>query len=264
VPFLGGKRVGFDDIFGLKSRVALVTGGGRGLGKTMALALAGAGADVAIADIVVSDGETTAAEVSAKGRKALNIPTDVSEAGEVSLMVDKAAGHFGKIDILVNNAGINLISPAEDFALKDWNKVLGVNLTGVFLCAQAVGRVMIKQKEGKIINVASMFGIVASPHGVLPYNTSKAGVINLTRSLAIEWGKYNIRVNAIAPGMIETELTRRRLQDQEYYRYFIDNSPLGRLGAPEDLIGAVIYLSSRASDWMTGQVMVVDGGFTAK
>ena len=171
--------------------------------------------------------------------------------------------HFGRIDILINNAGINIIASAESFRPKDWDKVLNINLKGIFLCAQAVGKVMVKQRKGKIINIASIAGMVGTPHHAVAYNSSKAGVINLTRALAIEWGKYNIHVNAIAPGIIKTDLTRERLRNKEYHHYWIDRTPLRRIGRPEDLIGAVIYLASEASDWLTGQTIVIDGGYTA-
>lgn len=250
-------------IFDLTGKVAIVTGGGRGLGSTMALALADAGADVVVTDLLISEAKEVAKEISLKRRRSLAIKADVTKPKDVQKMVFKTMKHFGRIDILVNNAGINIISPAEDFSVEDWDKVLSVNLTGVFLCAQAFGKVMIKQKKGKIINIASVAGIVGTPHNAAAYNSTKAGVINLTRSLAIEWGKYNINVNAIAPGMIETELTKKRLKNKEYYDYWIDRTPLRRIGKPEDLTGALIYLSSEASNWLTGHTIVIDGGYTA-
>ncbi len=148
--------------------------------------------------------------------------------------------------------------------LADWQKVLSITLTGVFLCTQTVGRIMIRQKKGKIINIASIAGLGGTPHPAAAYNSSKAGVINLTRSLALEWGQYQINVNAIAPGMIETDLTRARLKKKGYYPNIIDRIPLKRIGKPEDLIGAVVFLASDSSDWMTGQVMVIDGGIRAR
>jgi NAD(P)-dependent dehydrogenase (short-subunit alcohol dehydrogenase family) len=251
------------NLFDLSGRVAIVTGGARGLGRTAALGLAEAGADVVVIDLLMPMAEEVKAEIVKKGKKSLAIKTDVSDGEDVQRMVDKVVEHFGMIDILVNNAGINIVSPAERFSLADWNSVLRVNLTGVFLCAQAVGIIMLRQKKGKIINIASVLGMVGSPHDALAYNSSKAGVINLTRSLAVEWGEYNINVNAVAPGMMETDLTRRRLEDNEYRSYFVNATPLRRIGRPEDLLGTVIFLSSEASDWITGQTIVVDGGYLA-
>ncbi len=250
------------NIFDLNGKVAIITGGGRGLGRTMALALADAGADVVVTDLLISGAKEVADEILLKRRRSLSIKADVSKPMQVQRIVTKVMDRFGSADILVNNAGINIIAPAEDFPVGDWNKVLSINLTGVFLCAQAFGRIMIKQGKGKIINIASVAGMVGTPHNAAAYNSTKAGVINLTRSLAIEWGKYNINVNAIAPGMIETELTKKRLENKEYYNYWIDRTPLRRVGKPEDLIGAVIYLSSEASNWLTGHTIVIDGGYT--
>jgi NAD(P)-dependent dehydrogenase (short-subunit alcohol dehydrogenase family) len=250
-------------LFCLSEKVSIVTGGGRGLGRTMALALADAGANVVIADVIINQAEYVAKEITKKNIRSLAIKVDVTKPREVQRMVSQVMKHFGRIDILINNAGINIIAPAENFAVKDWEKVLNINLKGVFLCSQVVGKVMMKQKKGKIINMASIHGLVGSIHHAVAYNSSKAGVINLTRALAIEWGKYNINVNAIAPGIIETDLTRKRLENKKYYKHWVDRTPLGRIGKPEDLIGAVIYLASGASDWLTGQTIVIDGGYTA-
>ena len=252
------------ELFNLSGRIAVITGGAKGLGRSMALALADAGSDVVISDILISSAKNVAKEIEKKGQRSLGIKLDVTQSGEVQKMVNEVTEHFGRIDILINNAGINIISPAENFALKDWNRVVNINLTGVFLCSQAVGKVMIKQRGGKIINIASLFGTIGSPHDAVAYNSSKAGVINLTRSLAIEWAKYDIHVNAIAPGIIETDLTRNRLENKEYYNSWIDRTPLGRIGTPEDLYGAIIYLSSEASNWLTGHTIVIDGGYTAQ
>ena len=254
------KRLNFFDLSG---KVAIVTGGSRGLGRSMALALADGGAHVIIIDILIFQAKEVAKEILRKGVESLAIKADVTKPREVQEMVSQVMKHFGRIDILVNNAGINIIASAESFRPKDWDKVLSINLKGVFLCAQAVGKVMIKQRKGKMINIASIAGMVGTPHHAVAYNSGKAGVINLTRALAIEWGQYHINVNAIAPGMIETDLTRKRLENKEYSNYWVDRTPLRRIGKPEDLIGAVIYLSSQASDWLTGQTIVIDGGYTA-
>ena len=249
------------ELFDLSGKVAIVTGGARGLGRIIALALSDAGADVVIADILIPLAEDVVKEIEEKGNRAIAVKLDVTNANDVQEMVSKVTDNFGKIDILINNAGIQCISAAEDFALEDWTRVLNVNLTGVFLCSQAVGKIMINQKKGKIINISSLFGTLGSPHGAAAYNSSKGGVINLTKSLAVEWGKYNINVNAIAPGIIETDLTRKRLEDKEYFDLWIDRTPLKRIGKPGDLSGAIIYLSSEASDFVTGNTIMIDGGY---
>jgi len=230
-------------------------------GKTGKIELADGGADVVIADILTSLAEDVVKEIEERDHRALGFKLDVTNANDVQEMISKVTDHFGRIDILINNAGIQCISAAEDFALEDWTRVLNINLTGVFLCSQAVGKIMISRKKGKIINISSLFGTIGSPHGAVAYNSSKAGVINLTKSLAAEWGKYNINVNAIAPGIIETDLTRKRLEDKEYFDLWIDRTPLKRIGKPEDLSGAIIYLSSEASDFVTGNTIMVDGGY---
>jgi NAD(P)-dependent dehydrogenase (short-subunit alcohol dehydrogenase family) len=213
-------------LFGLSEKVSIVTGGGRGLGRTIALALADFGANVVVADIIINQAKNVTKEIIKKNNRSLAIKVDVTRPDEVQNMVSQVVKHFGRIDLLINNAGINIIAPAESFSGKDWERVLDINLKGVFLCSQAVGKVMMKQKKGKIINIASIHGLVGSIHSAVAYNSSKAGVINLTRALAIEWGKYNINVNAIAPGIIETDLTRKRLENKKYYQYWIDRTPL--------------------------------------
>jgi NAD(P)-dependent dehydrogenase (short-subunit alcohol dehydrogenase family) len=252
------------NIFDLSEKVAIVTGGCRGIGKSIGTGLAHAGADVIIVDVLLPEAEKVAKEIVELGRRSFAIRTDVSEETDVQKMAEKVMAYFGKVDILVNNAGINIYSPAEDFNVNDWDKVVNVDLKGVFLCSKTIGKIMIKQKKGKIINIASVHGLKGSLiHDAAAYNSSKAGVINLTRSLAIEWGEFGINVNAIAPGVIMTDLTRKRLGNKEYYNYWVERMPLRRIGKPEDLIGAVVYLATEASDWVTGQTIAVDGGYTA-
>jgi NAD(P)-dependent dehydrogenase (short-subunit alcohol dehydrogenase family) len=250
-------------LFNLSGKVGIVTGGNRSIGKTLALSLADAGADVVVvAAHNVDSAHQVEEEIHRKGRKCLAVKADVSIKTDVQEMVSKTMERYGKIDILINNAAINIFSPAVDFSLEDWNKVLSVDLTGAFLCAQAVGKIMIAQRKGKIINLASVGGLCGTYRKAVAYDSSKAGVINLTRSLGVEWGKYNINVNAIAPGMVESDLTRTRLEDQSFRKYFLERVPLGRIGQPEDLVGVVIFLSSEASNWITGQTIVIDGGQT--
>jgi NAD(P)-dependent dehydrogenase (short-subunit alcohol dehydrogenase family) len=250
-------------LFDLAGKVGIVTGGGRSIGKSLALALADEGADIVIVTgHSMESAEKVAEEIRKKKRASLAMKVDVSSGEDVQEMVSKVLEEFGKIDILVNNAAINIFGPAEDFSLSDWNKVLSVDLTGVFLCSQAVGRIMIEQGYGKIVNIASVGGMCGTYRKAVAYDASKAGVINLTRSLAVEWGKHHINVNAVAPGMIESDLTRKRLEDRAFSKYFVDRVPLQRIGRPEDLSGIVIFLCSPASDWITGQTIVADGGQT--
>lgn len=250
-------------LFTLSGRTAIVTGGNRSIGRTLALALAEAGADVVIAAAHQIDAaEKVAEEIQRKGRSSLALKVDISSKDEVHEMVSRVMNQFGKIDILINNAAINIFKSAMEFSLDDWNRVLSVDLTGVFLCCQAVGKVMIEQRKGKIVNMASVGGMCGTYRKAVAYDSSKAGVINLTRSLAVEWGKHNIHVNAIAPGLIESDLTRERLGDQSFSKYFLERIPLGRIGQAEDLVGLVLFLSSEASNWITGQTIVIDGGQT--
>lgn len=250
-------------LFDLSGKVGIVTGGSRGIGRTLALGLAHAGADVVVAAGRRLDlARDVAGEIEKMGKASLPLRADVSNKEEVGEMVSKTLERFGKVDILINNAAINIFHAATDFPLEEWNKVLGVDLTGAFLCTQAVGRIMIEQKKGKIINIASVGGMRGSYREAAAYDSSKAGLMNLTRSLAVEWGKYNINVNAIAPGMIETDLTRKRLEDHAFYQHFIERVPLGKIGQPDDLVGVIIFLSSEASNWLTGQTIVMDGGQT--
>jgi NAD(P)-dependent dehydrogenase (short-subunit alcohol dehydrogenase family) len=251
------------DLFDLTGKVGIVTGGSRGIGRTLALGMAYAGADVVVvAGQRLDLAEEVAGEIEKNGRVSLPLNVDVSDKTEVQTMVSKTVERFGKIDFLINNAAINVFYPAVDFPLEEWNKVLSVDLTGAFLCAQVVGKIMIEQKKGKIVNIASVGGMRGSYREAAAYDSSKAGLMNLTRSLAVEWGKYNINVNAIAPGMIETDLTRKRLEDRAFYQHFIERVPMGKIGQPEDLVGVVIFLSSEASNWLTGQTIVMDGGQT--
>ena len=250
-------------LFHLSGKVAIVTGGNRSIGRTLALSLADAGADVVVVAAHNMDlAYQVAEEIHGKGRDCIAVEADVSIKNEIQEMVSKTMEHFGKIDILINNAAINVFTSAADFSLDDWNRVLSVDLTGTFLCAQAVGRIMITQRKGKIVNLASVGGMCGTYRNAVAYDASKAGVINLTRSLGVEWGKYNINVNAIAPGLVESDLTRTRLEDQSRRKYFLQRIPLARIGQPEDLVGVVIFLSSEASNWITGQTIVIDGGQT--
>lgn len=250
-------------LYELSNRKAIVTGAGQGLGQAMAMALAEAGADVVIADINIDTAQQTAAEIEKLGRKSLVVKMDVSKSDEINQAIDMVIKEFGRIDILVNNAGINRRVPAEKMSETDWRKVIDVNLTGVFLCSQAVGREMIKQMNGKIINVASMSGMIVNK-GITQtaYCAAKAGVILLTKTLAVEWAKYNIWVNSISPGWMRTSLVESEfIADKKRYQEIIEDTPMRRFGEPKELGPAVVYLASEASSFVTGENLVIDGGY---
>lgn len=246
--------------FKLDGKKAFVTGGARGIGKSISIALAEAGADVAIVDMDINEARKTAKELEAYGVKAIAVETDVTNPEDVNKMIDTILSAFGTIDIVFNNAGICINEKAEEMSIAAWKKVIDINLTGVFLVAQAAGRVMIKNGKGSIINTASMSGhIVNQPQPQSAYNASKAGVIMLTKSLATEWAPFNVRVNSISPGYIATEMT---LKATDWIPTWEAATPVKRMGNPDELQGAVIYLASEVSTYTTGTDIVVDGGFT--
>lgn len=252
--------------FRLDGKVAIVTGGAMGLGQAMATALAQAGADIVIADIQEDVAKATATTIrETEGVQATSLKVDVTNPDDVQKMVDDVVDEFGKIDILINNAGMTINAKAEEMTYEQWNKVINLNLNGVFLVAQAVGRQMIKQGHGNIINTSSMSGLVANkPQEQCSYNASKAGVIMLTKSLAMEWSKYNIKVNTIAPGYMKTELTKPFFeQGGAMIDDWMGFTPMGRPGLPEELGGIVVYLASEASSFAQGSVFTFDGGYTA-
>jgi NAD(P)-dependent dehydrogenase (short-subunit alcohol dehydrogenase family) len=255
----------FPDLFDLTGQVAVVTGAARGLGNMMAAALAEAGARLVIADINGPGAQGASAALYSSGHEALPSTVDIAQPDDVDRMVQETLDAYGRIDILVNNAGIHIggDSLPENLKLDDWNVMLDVNLTGVLLCAQAVGRQMIRQGGGKIINMASMSGMIVNRltgRHPLAYSVTKAGVIMLTKVLAVEWAKYKINVNAIAPTYFKTEMLS---PDPKLRAEMVDAIPMGRLGEPTDLAGTVVYLASEASNFVTGHVLLVDGGYTA-
>lgn len=250
------------DLFDLTGKVGIVTGGSGGIGRVLAIGLAKHGADVVVTSRTLAKLEPVAAEIQALGRKAKAIPCDVTSDRSVKDMVDRAVKEFSRIDILVNAAGINIRNSAEDIPVEDWQKVMDFNARGTFICCQAVGRVMIKQKSGKIVNLSSVRGRYGAPSGAIAYSPSKGAVDTLTRTLACEWAKYNILVNAVAPTLIETDLTRQALANPEFARTMKARIPLGRWGFPEDVIGPTVFLAAKASDFVTGQIIYVDGGTT--
>ncbi|MCP4397642.1 MAG: glucose 1-dehydrogenase [bacterium] len=251
------------DKFSLAGQLGIVTGGGQGLGKAFCLAYADVGADIVIADINPETGPGTVEEIQAKGRRATFIETDVRKRASIRAMVEKTVTQFGKIDFLMNDAGIVIWDEAERVKEEDWMKVMDINLNGLFYCCQEVGKRMIEQGGGRIINIASMSGsIVNRPQYQASYNTSKAAVIHLTKSLAAEWAKYNIRVNSISPGYMEGPLAAPLLDDPNYGPVWMDAIPMHRPGKPEELCPVAVLLASEASSYMTGTNVVIDGGYT--
>jgi len=249
------------EMFDLRGEKAIVTGAAQGLGEQIALGLAEAGADIAVVDINIDGTVRVAESIRNIGRESISIKVDVTKISDVENMVKMVKDRFGEIDILVNNAGIVNNLPAEQITKEEWDRVIEVNLCGVFLCAQVVGREMIKQKKGNIINISSMSGLIVNrPQPQIHYNTSKAGVIMITKSLAGEWAKYNIRVNAIAPGYMRTPLVDKVFP--KYGKGWSSLTPMGRIGDPSEIKGPALFLASRASSFVTGSVLVMDGGYT--
>jgi NAD(P)-dependent dehydrogenase (short-subunit alcohol dehydrogenase family) len=253
--------MGILDRFKLDGKKAFVTGGTRGLGKVSAIGLAEAGADVAIIGTKLETAEAVAKEIAEKtGVQTLGVQADVSQPEDVKAMTEKILDAFGTIDIAFNNAGIATVANAEDISVEDWDRTIDVNLKGIFLTAQAAGRVMIKNKKGSIINMASMSAHIANiPQNVAHYAASKAGVIQLTRSMAAEWGPYNVRVNVISPGYHMTEMAA---QFTEMHKQWIPRIPMGRMADCVELAGIVVFLASDASSYTTGAEIITDGGYT--
>lgn len=248
----------------LDGKKAYVTGGARGIGKSIAIALAEAGADVAIVDLDLAEAKETAAFITAQTQvNTLAIKTDVTQADQVDEMVNQILKYFGRIDIAFNNAGICINTPAADMTLAQWQKVIDINLTGAFLTSQAAGKVMLEQKSGSIINTASMSAhIVNYPQPQVAYNASKAAVIQMSKSLAIEWAKAGVRVNTISPGYIGTELTLNSPDLKPLIAEWEKMSPLGRIGRPEELQAIAVYLAGDTSAFTTGADFIIDGAFT--
>ena len=250
--------------FAVDGQTAIVTGASSGLGVMFAETLAERGVNMVVAARRYDKLVKVAEDLSRNyGVEVVPLQTDVSQEDQVVKMVKTAVDEFGSLEILVNNAGIGSLSPSVDMPLSEWQKVIDVNLTGVFLCARTAAREMVKKKYGKIVNIASIYGAVGDIFPTAPYYASKGAVINLTRGLAVEWAPHKINVNAIAPGFFPSEMTAGVFQDDAALKHILSRTPLGRTGEVLDLKAALAYLASPASDYVTGQTLFVDGGWTA-
>ena len=247
--------------FDLSAKVAIVTGSSRGLGQYLAAALARAGADLVITSRTIESLEPFKKALDEMGRKALPVELDVRDHESIRGMVEKVIETYGKIDILVNNAGCNIRKPAVEVSWDDWNTVVDTNLKGAFFTAQAAAAHMIPRRYGRIINIGSVTSVFGYA-GIAPYCASRGGIKQLTMSLADEWGRYGITVNCLAPGWFKTEQTRALYESREWVEYLVDRIPLKRPGQPHDLDGAVVFLASDASEYITGQTILVDGGIS--
>lgn len=243
----------------LNGKVAIVTGAGRGLGRAMAMALAEAGAKVVVASRTRSELDAFVAEVEARGGEALAQPCDITDEVSVEAMVDTAVERFGTVDVLVNNSGVLSTVPLVDQSVEDWDRVISTNLRGVFLATRAVGRRMVGQGSGKVINISSNFSIMGVANHAA-YAASKAAVTAFTRSMSIEWARYGIQVNALAPGYFATELNRDIREDTETFNKVVRAVPARRMGEPEEIKPWILLLAGPASDFMTGETIVIDGG----
>ncbi len=248
--------------FDLTGKVAVVTGASRGLGEAMALALAEAGADVALVARTAGSLDAVAARVREMGRRALAVPVDLSRTEGIEEMAHRVVDGYGRVDVLVNAAGTQARKPILEVTEEDWERVISLNLKAVLFCSQAVARRMIQQGRGKIINIASLSSSIGIQN-ISVYTAAKGGVLSLTRAMAVEWARHGINVNAIGPGYFPTELTRGVYEDPQRNRWVVERTPMGRWGAPRDLAGAVVFLASEASDFITGELINVDGGWLA-
>ncbi|PLT28227.1 SDR family oxidoreductase [Peribacillus deserti] len=249
------------NLFDLKGKTAIITGGGRGLGAQIAEGLSEAGANVVLCSRKLEACEETAKRLKDNGAETLALQCDITNPEDVQKVIQETLLEFGRIDILVNNSGATWGAPAAEMPLESWKKVIDVNVTGTFLMSQAAGKVMIEQQSGKIINISSVAGLGGVDPRVMDtigYNTSKGAVITFTKDLAVKWGKYNIHVNCIAPGFFPTKMSKAIIEHGR--NPILETTPLGRFGSDDDLKGAALFLASNASDFVTGNVLIVDGG----
>lgn len=259
----------FGKIFDLSGRVALVTGGSIGFGKVISSGLAEYGCNVAVADLDLENAKAVASEIASTGRSSMGIGVDVAKPDDVKRMVSRAVAEFGTLDILINCAGVSQHDPAELTPLETWDRVIDINLRGTFLACQAAAQVMLKNKRGVIVNFSSIAGAVGMGRGANAYCASKGGVDTLTKQLALEWASRGIRVNAIAPCQFMTPGLKQVMEDPQFdpdrlMETWVSNIPLGRVGQPEEIFGAVLFLASDASSMVTGTVLNVDGGYLAR
>lgn len=248
--------------FSLKGKVVLITGGGRGLGRAMAEALASAGADLAITGRNMATLEEACRALKPYGGAVFPIVADVTRAEDAAALAEKAVSEFGGVDVLINNAGATVAKPLLEVSESEWDTVIDTNLKGTFLCTKAIGRHMVQAKRGKIINIASVSGMMGGAT-ISAYCASKGAVIMFTKAMAKEWAKYNITVNALAPGYFHTDMTAAGLADPSIRNAIVAKIPMRRTGLPEELSGAIIFLASDASKFMTGSVLIIDGGQAA-
>jgi gluconate 5-dehydrogenase len=259
-----GTQKNILDLFKLDGRTALITGGAKGLGRIMAQAFAEAGADVAIASRTLAECEATAEALQTlTGRKIFPAALDVTSEPEIRALQEKLAQDFGAIDILVNNAGINIRGSIEEISLADFEAVMSTNVTGSFLCAKVFGPGMCQRNWGRVINLGSILSVI-SMAGRTPYASSKAAVLGLTRTLALEWAGKGVTVNAICPGPFATDMNLQLLNDPAKYKAFVEKIPLGRWGELHEIAGAALFLASDAASYVTGNMLFVDGGWTAQ
>lgn len=247
----------------VKGKVAIVTGSSKGIGFGMAQGLAYYGADLVILSRNIDEAAAAAEKIKKMGRKAIAVKCDVTNKADIKNLVETTLKEFGKIDILINNAGMNIRKPLVEYEEEEYDKVIATNLKGIFLVGQAVARVMMKQRSGKIINISSIFGGVAMPNQAA-YASSKGGINQLTRVMAMELAPYNINVNAIAPAYIRTPMTKGWLSDEARLKEILASTPMGRIGELSDLVGPAVFLASEASNYITGHILYVDGGWLAK
>lgn len=255
------------DRFLLTDRVSIITGAASGIGKELAKGLAEAGSHIVIADINMEGAKQVAEQIRQLGVRTLAVQVDITNEQQIQDMIQAVMDAFGRIDVLINNAGIGARIEIEQMEYKDWQRMMDVNMNSVFLMSKAVGQVMIEQRQGSIINISSISGLVVNvPQYQAAYNASKAGVIMITRSMALEWARYNIRINTIAPGYMKTEMTAKDFDENADHnpmvKKWMELTPMNRPGTPDELQGIALYLASDASSYATGGVFVIDGGYT--
>ncbi len=259
-----GTKTNVLNLFRLEGRRALITGGAKGLGRVMSEALAEAGADVVLTGRTLSDCETAAKEIAeATGRRALAIAADVTRQEDVARLAAQVEAEFGPVDILLNNAGINVRGPIEELSVADFESVMATNVTAPFLCAKTFGPGMAARGWGRIINLGSIMSVISLP-GRAPYASSKAAILGMTRTLALEWATKGVTVNAICPGPFATEMNRQLLNDPAKYKDFVSRIPMGRWGELHEIAGTALFLASDASSFVTGSALFIDGGWTAQ